>query len=79
MEYKHFEKLMTSILDLHKQQREIGKVLENICSSSWCIVTIGDNLVTTMIDFLTEHFNCGDEYGGLINWWLYDDVERRSL
>jgi len=71
MNYKQFESIITEIQKLHTKQRNIQKVMsEDMCDGHF-VVELGSDLACTIIDYMSEHFACGD----LIYWWLYEEPD----
>ena len=50
---------MNQIKEFEEKRNRISDFLEKeICSDSYCLFTVGEDLVTTITSMLADHFNC---------------------
>jgi hypothetical protein len=73
LEKKFFVEKMNIITEFIKEQEKLEKAIGNI-SDGHIVVTIGDNLVLTIIDFIEESLKVEDK--GWLSWWLWESVEK---
>lgn len=74
MEFEKFKKIIDTIKEHLIWKDKFSNFLEeNICTDSWCIVDVGDNLVNMLLEILKVEFKDSDDW---IEWWLYEDVEK---
>jgi hypothetical protein len=73
MNKKTFVAMLTAIKAESERKHQIANLL---CKDSYAIITIGQDLELLVEQYLTELFGCDDQYGGLISWWLWEDVEK---
>jgi len=68
---EQFVKRIQLIQNFHSEQETLG-VLINKITDGYPIVTIGNYLITEMIDMIEENLGHKD----MLEWWLYEDVEK---
>jgi len=71
MTKEQFIKRIQLIQNFHSEQETLG-VLINKITDGYPIVTIGNYLITEMIDMIEENLGHKD----MLEWWLYEDVEK---
>ena len=71
MTKEQFIKRIQLIQNFHSEQETLG-VLINKITDGYPIVTLGDYLITEMIDMIEENLGHKD----MLEWWLYEDVEK---
>ena len=68
-----FKTIMETIIELVEKRDRISDFLEKeVCTDSWCFVTVGSELETTLMNLLADEFECWystketpEEY----DWW----------
>ena len=59
MSFDKFKYIMTKIKEYEKRRDKISDFLEKeICSDSYCLFNVGEDLVTTLTSMLADHFHC---------------------
>ena len=71
MTKEQFVKRIQLIQNFHSEQETLGVLIDKI-TDGYPIVTIGDYLITEMIDMIEENLGHKD----ILEWWLYEDVEK---
>ena len=71
MTKEQFVKRMKLIQNFHSEQETLGVLIDKI-TDGYPVVTIGDYLITEMIDMIEENLGHKD----ILEWWLYEDVEK---
>jgi len=71
MTKEQFIKRIQLIQNFHSEQETLGVLIDKI-TDGYPIVTIGDYLITEMIDMIEENLGHKD----ILEWWLYEDVEK---
>ena len=71
MTKEQFIKRIQLIQNFHSEQETLGVLIDKI-TDGYPIVTIGDYLITEMIDMIEENLDHKD----MLEWWLYEDVEK---
>ena len=66
-----FIKRMGLIQNFHSEQQTLS-VLINKITDGYNVVTIGDYLVSEMINIIEEDLG----YKDILGWWLYEDVDK---
>ena len=77
MPFEKFENIMNTIIEFDKKRNRISDFIEKeISTSTYCVVDVGSEVETTLINLLADEFNCW--YGkeskedGSCNWWTYN-------
>ena len=70
-----FIKSIKEIQKFHKEQKVLDALIEKI-SDGFPVTTIGNNLVTSLIDVISSSFTSPKSVKGLIEWWLYEKVDK---
>ena len=61
MSYEQFEYIMNQIKAHSEKLERISNFFEKeVCTDSWCLVNVGEELAQTLCNMLADHFNC---------WW----------
>ena len=68
---EQFVKRIQLIQNFHSEQETLGVLIDKI-TDGYPTVTIGDYLITEMIDMIEENLGHKD----ILEWWLYEDVEK---
>lgn len=59
MSFDKFKHIMTQIKKYEKKRDKISDFLEKeVCADSYCLFTVGEDLITTLTSMLADHFNC---------------------
>ena len=59
MSFDEFKYIMTQIKDYEEKRDRISDFLEEeMCSDSYCLFNVGEDLVRTLTSMLADHFNC---------------------
>lgn len=78
--YELFEKSIHAILTKKNRDENFSNFLEeNVCTSHYCVVDYGNEIVDILIQVLCKTFNLetnNEYYGNDISWWLYENVEK---
>lgn len=72
------ESFIKSIEEIQKfceEQEMLDSLIEKI-SDGFPVTTIGNNLVTSLIDVISSSFTSPKSVKGLIEWWLYEKVDK---
>lgn len=65
MPLEEFKFIMNQIKDHSDKIERVSNFFEKeLCSDSWCLFNIGDDLANTLCCMLADHFNC---------WWVVED------
>lgn len=70
---KSFVKIIGLIQNFHGEQETLSVMIEKVIDG-YAIVTIGNYLVNGIVDILNETLEIKDK--NLLNWWLYEDVDK---
>lgn len=68
-----FIKRIKLIQNFHSEQETLGALINKV-TDGFCVVDFGDTLVTEIINMINEDLKIEDKY--LIDWWLYEDVDK---
>ena len=71
MTKQQFVKRMALIQNHHKEQEEIGELINKV-TDNYSVVTFGDDLVFEMINMIEEDLKHKD----ILAWWLYEGVDK---
>lgn len=71
---EQFVKRMALIQNFHSEQDTLS-VLINKIADGYNVVTIGDCLVSELVDMIEDDLAM-DKNDDLLMWWLYEDVEK---
>ena len=70
MSLEEFKYIMNQIkAHSEKLERVSDFFKKELCTDSWCLFNIGENLSSTLCCMLADHFNC---------WWVVDDTNSRE-
>ena len=59
MPFEKFKYIMTQVQEYEAKKERISDFLEEeVCTDSYCLFTVGEDLVTTITSMLADHFNC---------------------
>ncbi len=72
---KSFIKSIKEIQKLCEEQETIDTLIEKI-SDGFPVTTIGNNLATSLIDVIACSFTSVETAKDLIEWWLYEKVDK---
>ena len=70
-----FIKSIKEIQEFCEEQEVLDTLIEKI-SDGFPVTTIGNNLVTSLIDVISSYFTSLKSVKGLIEWWLYEKVDK---
>lgn len=73
MTKSQFIKAISLILNFHSKQITLSTFLHNYMDG-FSVVTFGDELIDIIIELINTALNIKDKE--LINWWLYENVEK---
>lgn len=73
MTKEEFIKKMKLIQNFMSEQDTL-QALINKLTDGFCVPTIGDYLVTELLDMISDKMNI--KYDDLFYWWLYEDVDK---
>ena len=73
MDKQEFIRIIAKIQNFHNHQDRLQNLISEITENS-PVVTLGDSLVNELIQIINNDLNIRDS--DLINWWLYEDVEK---
>lgn len=68
-----FTKAMSQIQNLHSQQDTINILIDKL-TNGFSVVDIGSCVVEELIDMININLELEDT--NLLDWWLYEDVEK---
>jgi hypothetical protein len=71
MTREQFIKRMSLIQNFHSEQDTLQVVIDKL-TDGYCVVTMGDYIITEMINMIEEDIG----YKDILGWWLYEDVEK---
>ena len=74
MTKQQFLKRMTLIQTFHSEQQTLSTIINKIIDGPSAVVTIGDYLVRELIEIINQDLGIKDI--DLIDWWLYENVEK---
>lgn len=81
IDFKTFSEIIHAIKRHDILVRDFSKFLEQkICTSSFCYVTFGDEIITCLINVLCREFNVqndDDTNDNIFTWWLYENVDKK--
>lgn len=70
MPLEEFKFIMNQIKEHSDKIERVSNFFEKeLCSDSWCLFNIGDDLANTLCCMLADHFNC---------WWAVEDKESKE-
>jgi hypothetical protein len=73
MTKEQFIKRMRLIQNFHSEQETLSALINKVTDGS-SVVTIGNDLVSEIINIINEDMGIEDK--DLIEWWLYEDVDK---
>lgn len=82
MNYKLFKEIVHAIQRHENSNINFSKFLEEkICTSSFCCVDYGQELVNMLIKVIEQEFNLQKDSAGYtdITWWLYESAEKKII
>jgi signal recognition particle GTPase len=68
-----FTKAMSQIQNLHSQQDTLNKLIDKL-TDGFSVVDIGNYVAEELIDMININLELEDT--NLLDWWLYEDVEK---
>lgn len=68
-----FTKAMSQIQNLHSQQDTLNKLIDKL-TDGFSVVDIGNYVAEELIDMININLELKDT--NLLDWWLYEDVEK---
>lgn len=71
MTKEQFIKRMSLIQNFHSEWETLQILIDKI-TDGYSVVTVGDYLVTEIIDMIEEDIG----YKNILDWWLYEDVDK---
>lgn len=70
MSLEEFKYVMNQIKAHSEKLERVSDFFEKeLCTDSWCLFNIGENLSNTVCCMLADHFNC---------WWVVDDTDSKE-
>lgn len=70
MPLEEFKYIMNQIKAHSDKIERVSDFFEKeLCTDSWCLFNIGDDLANTLCCVLADHFNC---------WWMVDNKETKD-
>lgn len=73
MNYDKFKHIMNVLLDFQQRKDRIGDFFEKeLMEDSWCLITLGNSIETTLINLLADEFECWYTFKEDIKdfvWW----------
>ena len=70
MPFEEFKFIMNQIQAHSEKIERVSDFFEKeLCTDSWCLFNIGDDLANTLCCMLADHFNC---------WWVTKDYESKE-
>lgn len=70
MPLEEFKYIMEQIKAHSEKLERISDFFEKeLCTDSWCLFNIGEELASTLYCMLADHFNC---------WWISEDTESKE-
>lgn len=82
MNYKLFKEIVHVIQRHENSNRKFSKFLEEkICTSSFCTVDYGQELIDMLIKVIEQEFNLQKDSVGYtdITWWLYESANKKII
>lgn len=73
MTKEQFIKKMSLIQNFHSEQETLSTLINKL-TDGFSVVTMGNYLITEIIDNINKDLEIEDK--GLIEWWLYEDVDK---
>ena len=73
MTKEQFIKRMGLIQNFHSEQQTLSALIDKL-TDGYSVVTIGDYLVSEIIDMINHDMGIEDK--DLIEWWLYEEVDK---
>lgn len=70
---EQFTKSMSQIQNLHSQQDTLNILIDKLTNGFW-VVDIGSCVAEELIDMININLELEDT--NLLDWWLYEDVEK---
>lgn len=70
---EQFIKSMSQIQNLHSQQNTLNKLIDKL-TDGFSVVNIGNYVVEELINMININLELEDT--NLLDWWLYEDVEK---
>ena len=70
---EQFIKSMSQIQNLHSQQDTLNKLIDKL-TDGFSVVDIGNYVAEELIDMININLELEDT--NLLDWWLYEDVEK---
>jgi hypothetical protein len=74
MTKEQFIKRISLIQNFQKEQNILNDLVDMLVNGN-SVVYFGDNLINEIINIISEDMEI-DENDDLIDWWLYEDVEK---
>jgi len=71
MTKEQFVKRMNLIQNFHSEQQTLAGLIDKI-TDGYNVVTIGDYLVSELINMIEEDL----DYKDILGWWFYEDVDK---
>ena len=73
MPYEKFKAIMTILVDFKEQRGRISKFFDKeLMQDSWCIITLGNNVESALMNLLADEFECWysfKEKYDIYDWW----------
>jgi hypothetical protein len=73
MTKEQFIKRMSFIQNFHSEQDTLQVLIDKL-TDGYSVVTIGECLVTELLDIIRENLQLGND--DILSWWLYEDVDK---
>lgn len=76
MKFEKFKKHITRIQNTYEKEEILSKCIEeNLTTSTFCIVDICEDAISSVIELLADYYNCYFDVlrttDNDISWWLY--------
>ena len=78
MEFEKFKRYIESIQHTYEKEETLSNCIqENITTSTFCIVDISEEVISSLVEILVDYYDCHFEVlnhkDNDIAWWLYTD------
>lgn len=80
MSFEKFKAIMSTLIAFKEQKDRISDFFEKeIMSDSWCIITLGNEVESTLVNLLADEFECWysfHEKPEVYDWWDFSNKYR---
>lgn len=77
MPFEKFKAIMNILVDFQNQKDRISKFFEKeVMADSWCLITLGSNVESALINLLADEFECWYSFHAspeVFDWWNSTD------